>query len=127
MLKIEETNAVHEFSPELYQQFQSLIQRYPAEQPKAALLPILHVVQAEFGWLSASAMDKVADFLDIQPIEVYEVASFYTMYFFASTREIHVRGLPNWSLLLSWRRKNHEIHRTKIRCKRRRRNTRRLV
>jgi NADH-quinone oxidoreductase subunit E len=81
MLKIEETNAVHQFSPELYQQFQGLIQRYPVEQPKAALLPILHVVQAEFGWLSASAMDKVADFLDIQPIEVYEVASFYTMYF----------------------------------------------
>lgn len=81
MLKIEETNAVHTFPPELYQQFQDLILRYPAEQPKAALLPMLHIVQAKFGWLSASAMDKVADFLDIQPIEVYEVASFYTMYF----------------------------------------------
>lgn len=81
MLKIEEINAVHEFSPELYQQLQDLITRYPAEQPKAALLPILHVVQAKFGWISSSAMDKVADFLDIQPIEVYEVASFYTMYF----------------------------------------------
>ncbi|MGI4020800.1 MAG: NADH-quinone oxidoreductase subunit NuoE [Janthinobacterium lividum] len=81
MLRIEETNAVHEFFPELYQQLQSMVTRYPAEQPKAALLPILHVVQAQFGWLSASAMDKVAEFLDIQPIEVYEVASFYTMYF----------------------------------------------
>jgi len=81
MLKIEETTVVHEFSSKLYQQFQEIVKRYPAEQPKAALLPILHVVQAEFGWLSVDAMDKVAAYLDIQPIEVYEVASFYTMYF----------------------------------------------
>ncbi|RYE26706.1 MAG: NAD(P)H-dependent oxidoreductase subunit E [Sphingobacteriaceae bacterium] len=81
MLKIEETNAVHEFTPELYQEFQGIISRYPVESPKAALLPILHVVQAKFGWLSADAMDKVAEYLNIQPIEVYEVASFYTMYF----------------------------------------------
>jgi len=81
MLKIEETTVVQEFSSKLYQQFQEIVKRYPAEQPKAALLPILHVVQAEFGWLSVDAMDKVAAYLDIQPIEVYEVASFYTMYF----------------------------------------------
>ena len=81
MLKIEETTVVHEFSPQLYQQFQEIVKRYPAESAKAALLPVLHVVQAEFGWLSVDAMDKVAAYLDIQPIEVYEVASFYTMYF----------------------------------------------
>lgn len=80
MLKIEETVVVHQFTPELYQQFIDIVNRYPVEQPKAALLPILHVVQAEFGWLSVDAMDKVAEYLNIQPIEVYEVASFYTMY-----------------------------------------------
>lgn len=81
MLKIEETVVVHQFTPELYQQFIDIVSCYPAEQPKGALLPILHVVQAEFGWLSVDAMDKVAEYLNIQPIEVYEVASFYTMYF----------------------------------------------
>ncbi len=81
MLKIEETVVVHQFKPELYQQFIDIVSRYPVEQPKGALLPILHVVQAEFGWLSVDAMDKVAEYLNIQPIEVYEVASFYTMYF----------------------------------------------
>lgn len=81
MLKIEETVVVHQFKTELYQQFADIVSRYPAEQPKGALLPILHVVQAEFGWLSVDAMDKVAEYLNIQPIEVYEVASFYTMYF----------------------------------------------
>ncbi len=81
MLKIEETVVVQEFSSQLYQQFIEIVSHYPAEQPKGALLPILHIVQAEFGWLSVNAMDKVAAYLDIQPIEVYEVASFYTMYF----------------------------------------------
>ncbi len=60
---------------------QALIQRYPPEFPKSALLPILHVVQADNnGWLSVPAMDAVAQLLGIQYIEVYEVATFYSMY-----------------------------------------------
>ncbi|MBK7085580.1 MAG: NAD(P)H-dependent oxidoreductase subunit E [Flavobacteriales bacterium] len=58
-----------------------LIARYPAEQSKSALLPILHVAQSENdGWLSVHAMDAVAEVLGIQRIEVFEVASFYSMY-----------------------------------------------
>ena len=55
--------------------------RYPQGKQKSALLPILHVAQAEFGgWLSPETMDYVASILNIKPIEVYEVASFYTMF-----------------------------------------------
>jgi NADH-quinone oxidoreductase subunit E len=58
-----------------------IIRRYPEGRQKSALLPILHVAQAEFGgWLSPETMDYVASILNIKPIEVYEVASFYTMY-----------------------------------------------
>lgn len=80
MLKVEEQQPV-EFSPALIEKCGEIIGRYPQGKQKSALLPILHEVQAEFGWLSTDAMDKVAARLDIQPIEVYEVASFYTMYF----------------------------------------------
>jgi NADH-quinone oxidoreductase subunit E len=60
---------------------QSIIKRYPEGRQKSALLPVLHVAQAEFdGWLSPATMDYVASILSIKPIEVYEVASFYTMY-----------------------------------------------
>lgn len=60
---------------------EKIISRYPADKKKSALLPILHVAQAEFGgWLSPDTMDYVASILGIKPIEVYEVASFYTMY-----------------------------------------------
>ena len=81
MLKVENTDAPVSFSPELLKQFDEIVRRYPKGKQKSALLPILHLVQAEYGWVSSPAMDKVAEYLQIQPIEVYEVATFYTMYF----------------------------------------------
>ncbi|MET1054276.1 MAG: NAD(P)H-dependent oxidoreductase subunit E [Pedobacter sp.] len=80
MLKVEEQQPV-EFSPALITKFDEISNRYPEGKQKSALLPVLHEVQAELGWLSARAMDKVAEYLKIEPIEVYEVASFYSMYF----------------------------------------------
>ena len=79
MLSVKE-NLIVEFSPALLEKFADVVGRYPEGKQKSALLPILHIVQAEYGWLSVDAMDKVALFLNIQPIEVYEVATFYTMY-----------------------------------------------
>jgi NADH-quinone oxidoreductase subunit E len=60
---------------------QKIIGRYPEGRQKSALLPVLHMAQAEFdGWLSVEVMDYVASLLNILPIEVYEVASFYSMF-----------------------------------------------
>ncbi len=80
MLKVEEIQTPVAFSAELIAQFADVVSRYPEGKQKSALLPLLHLVQAEFGWVSPPAMDKVAEYLDILPIEVYEVASFYSMY-----------------------------------------------
>jgi NADH-quinone oxidoreductase subunit E len=69
------------FSDETMQVVNKIIKRYPEGRQKSALLPVLHLAQAEFeGWLSVPVMDYVASILKIQPIEVYEVASFYSMY-----------------------------------------------
>jgi NADH-quinone oxidoreductase subunit E len=58
-----------------------IIKRYPEGKQKSALIPVLHLAQAEFdGWLSAEVMDYVASLLGIKPIEVYEVATFYSMF-----------------------------------------------
>src|SRR5512138_917690 len=58
-----------------------IISRYPEGRQKSALLPVLHIAQAENnGWLSTEMMDYVATLLGIQPIEVYEVATFYSMF-----------------------------------------------
>ena len=81
MLRVEETGVPLEFSPALTSKFDDIVSRYPEGKQKSALLPILHLVQAEFGWVSPEAMDSVANYLHLQDIEVYEVATFYSMYF----------------------------------------------
>ncbi|MEP7195973.1 MAG: NAD(P)H-dependent oxidoreductase subunit E [Saprospiraceae bacterium] len=62
------------------QEIQKIKTRYPEGRHKSALLPALHLAQAECGWLPVETMNQVADVLDLQPIEVYEVATFYTMF-----------------------------------------------
>jgi len=58
-----------------------LVARYPEGKQKSALLPALHLAQESFdGWLPTELMDYVASLLKIEPIEVYEVASFYSMF-----------------------------------------------
>jgi NADH-quinone oxidoreductase subunit E len=69
------------FSDVKLQEVQQIITRYPPGRHKSALLPVLHLAQQEFGgWLSSDTMDYVASLLKLEPIEVYEVATFYSMY-----------------------------------------------
>lgn len=70
-----------QFSQEKLDKVNELIIRYPEGKSKSALLPVLHLAQQEFGgWLDVTTMDYVASLLKLQPVEVYEVASFYSMY-----------------------------------------------
>lgn len=69
------------FSEHTMKEVEAIIARYPQGKQKSALIPILHLAQESFGgWLSAEAMDHVASILSIEPIEVYEVATFYSMF-----------------------------------------------
>ncbi len=69
------------FSEEKLSKVNELMSHYPQGKQKSALLPVLHLAQQEFGgWLDVSTMDYVATLFNIQPIEVYEVATFYSMY-----------------------------------------------
>lgn len=69
------------FKPETLVQVHNITARYPVERKKSALIPVLHLAQKEFGgWLQVPVMDYVAELLEIKPIEVYEVATFYSMF-----------------------------------------------
>jgi NADH-quinone oxidoreductase subunit E len=57
---------------------EGLISKYPVR--RSALIPSLHVVQADAGYVSSEAMQEVAQIFGLSPNEVYEVASFYTMF-----------------------------------------------
>ncbi len=69
------------FSEAALAEIANLRTRFPEGKHKSALLRTLHLAQEENGgWLSVPAMDRVAEVLELKPIEVYEVATFYTMY-----------------------------------------------
>ena len=77
----ETTTGEIKFSEESLKRVAEIIARYPEGKHKSALLPLLHMAQREFdGWLSAPVMDYIGSLLNIKPIEVYEVATFYSMY-----------------------------------------------
>ncbi len=70
-----------QFSEQSLIEVAELISHYPKGKQKSALIPVLHMAQDEFGgWLSSDTMDYVASLLQLEPIEVYEVATFYSMY-----------------------------------------------
>ena len=70
-----------QFSDNSLQEVQRIINFYPKGKQKSAVIPVLHLAQQEFGgWLSTETMDYVASLLKLSPIEVYEVATFYSMY-----------------------------------------------
>ncbi len=61
-------------------QIQSEIEKYPPPHKRAAVMAALRIAQHEHGWLSGELMSYVAELLEIEPIKVAEVATFYTMY-----------------------------------------------
>ena len=69
------------FSEDKLNKVREIVARYPQGKQKSALIPVLHLAQEENnGWLSVEVMDHVAELLQLKPIEVYEVATFYSMY-----------------------------------------------
>ena len=73
-------NAPLVLSPEALASIDQAIAKYPADQKQSAVMAALTIAQDEKGWLSTETMDFVARYLDMPPIAVYEVASFYAMY-----------------------------------------------
>ncbi|KAL4712703.1 hypothetical protein ACJJTC_008000 [Scirpophaga incertulas] len=72
-------NTPFEFTKHNKARIEALIQNYPDGAQRAALGPILDIVQRQIGWVPISAMHKVADILRIPRVRVYEWATFYTM------------------------------------------------
>jgi len=67
-------------SSEALKEIEREVAKYPAEHKSSAVMAALRIAQAEHGWLSVPLMDFVAELLGMRPIQVYEVATFYSMY-----------------------------------------------
>ena len=73
------------------------------------MMPLLDLAQRQHdGWLPRAAMDHIADILNLAPIRVYEVATFYTMYNLAPVGKNHHSGMHKPSMLAAWLRQDHE-------------------
>lgn len=87
--KPQHTGVKPQFSPAAMAEVQRIIAMFPEGRQKSAIMRILHIAEEEFGgWLSPDTMDYVAEILNIRPIEVYEVATFYTMFNIEKTGKV---------------------------------------
>lgn len=68
------------FSAQNEQLIKEIVSRYPSNYKKAAVMPLLDLGQRQHGFTSISVMNEVARILEMPPMRVYEVATFYTMY-----------------------------------------------
>ncbi|KAJ3041480.1 ndufv2NADH dehydrogenase flavoprotein subunit 2 [Rhizophlyctis rosea] len=69
-----------EFNADNLKRAQEIIRKYPPQYKKAATIPLLDLAQRQNGWTSISVMNYVAKLLEMPPMRVYEVATFYTMF-----------------------------------------------
>ena len=72
--------AAFAFSDRNREAARAIVARYPPGRQQSAVLPLLDLAQRQEGWVSVAAMDAIAGLLEMAPIRVYEVATFYTMF-----------------------------------------------
>lgn len=81
MMQSRPQSKLHLINDAARKEIDSWVAKYPADKKRGAVMSALRVVQDQnAGSLSVDLMDAVAEYLDMQPIEVYEVATFYSMY-----------------------------------------------
>jgi NADH-quinone oxidoreductase subunit E len=88
------------FTPENLAAAKKLMAKYPEGRQGSAVIAVLDLAQRQHdGWLPRAAMDHVAELLDMAPIRVYEVATFYTMFNLQPVGRHHIqvcRTTPCW-------------------------------
>lgn len=81
MLKIQKPQETFTFSKENQKTIKEVLGKYPEDRKASAVMPLLDLAQRQSGgWIPPEAIEEVAHLLEMPPIRVYEVASFYSMY-----------------------------------------------
>jgi NADH:ubiquinone oxidoreductase subunit E len=84
-------NIPFKFTAQNEELIKEIVSRYPSQYKKAAVMPLLDLGQRQHGFTSISVMNEVARILEMPPMRVYEVATFYTMYNRNPTGKFHVQ------------------------------------
>ena len=78
--RILHTDEVAEFAPEIIEEMRAHLEKYPADRSRSALIPLLFVVQRERGWIDNPGVNFLAQFLGLEVTDIWETATFYTMF-----------------------------------------------
>jgi NADH-quinone oxidoreductase E subunit len=74
------SDEVAEFSPAVVEEMRSHLTKYPSDRTRSALIPLLFVIQRERGWVDNAGVNYLAKFLNLEVTDVWETATFYTMF-----------------------------------------------
>ena len=88
-------------APESLKKIDAAVAKYPVDQKRSAVMAALTIAQDEKGWLSDETMTFVANYLNMAPIAVREVATFYTMYNLAPAGKYKITICTNLPCALS--------------------------
>jgi NADH dehydrogenase (ubiquinone) flavoprotein 2 len=81
-----------DFEPVMYEKIHKILAKYPVHHKQSGIIPLLDLAQQQLaGWVSLSAMNKIAEICEVPPIKVYEVATFYIMFNRAPVGKYHVQ------------------------------------
>lgn len=85
------TDEIAEFSPEVVAEMESHLTKYPAERKRSALIPLLFVIQRERGYVDNAGVNFLARFLDLEVTDVWETATFYSMFNLRKVGKYHIQ------------------------------------
>lgn len=89
--QVQVTNEVAEFSPAVVAEMESHLVKYPPERKRSALIPLLFVIQRERGYLDNPGVNFLARFLDLEVTDVWETATFYSMFNLHKVGKYHIQ------------------------------------
>ena len=91
-------NTNYELTPNVISKLKELVEKFPVKN--SAVIPGLHLIQDEFGWLPEQAIREFADLIDSTPNKIYSVASFYTMFNLTPVGKYYIQVCRNVSCQL---------------------------
>ena len=89
--RVKYTDEVAQFSPAVVEEMKSHLTKYPTERKRSALIPLLFVVQRERGYLDNPGVNFLAKFLDLEVTDVWETATFYSMFNLRKIGKYHIQ------------------------------------
>ena len=89
--QVKKTDEIAKFSPEVVEEMQSHLTKYPPERKRSALIPLLFVIQRERGYVDNEGVNFLAKFLDLEVTDVWETATFYSMFNLHKIGKYHIQ------------------------------------